>query len=174
VSLVWSRDARYTDERLFSYNGLNENLLKLTDVARNLAWGRIVSRIRPLTIIMTRTQKLGLVPQCRIEGRGEIWTALGCGIPLLLRPQPNGAYWHVCAADIPKFQKDELLQGLSTDIQLGDKIGEWTVEDIYRTRVRKTAVIEVRGRTQSLKIRNSAFRIARHPAAGPLYGKSQV
>jgi hypothetical protein len=37
ASLVWSRDARYADECLFSYNGLNENLLKLTDMATNVA-----------------------------------------------------------------------------------------------------------------------------------------
>jgi hypothetical protein len=115
-SLVWARDAHYADEPLLQKGALNEVLFGHTDIATKAMWDDIGLRLGRCKVIMTETGKLGVVPACLMEQRDEVWIALGCGTPIVLRPQPTGAYWHVCGADIPHFQQHELLQSLSSDI----------------------------------------------------------
>jgi hypothetical protein len=80
--------------------------------------------------IVTNNNHSGLVPECNIRDEDEIWLILGCPLPVVVWRQPNGRYWHICAADIPVLEEHEDLKHFSSEIQPGDKIGEWTVEDI--------------------------------------------
>ncbi|KAF2034247.1 hypothetical protein EK21DRAFT_108286 [Setomelanomma holmii] len=60
----------------------------------------------------------------------EVGVVLGCSIPIVVKHWLGEHYWHMCAAEIPNIQEHEDIEKLSTDAQPGDKVGEWTVDDI--------------------------------------------
>jgi hypothetical protein len=80
--------------------------------------------------IITNNGKHGLVPKCNIQDGDEIWLVLGSSLPIVLRRQPSGRYWHICPARIPALEEHQDLAQFSSNIQPGDKVGEWTVEDV--------------------------------------------
>jgi hypothetical protein len=80
--------------------------------------------------IITNNENYGLVPTCNIQVGDEIWLVLGSFLPIVLRRQPSGRYWHICLAFVPALDEHQDLAQFSSDIQPGDKVGEWTVEDV--------------------------------------------
>ncbi|KAF2127649.1 hypothetical protein P153DRAFT_320023 [Dothidotthia symphoricarpi CBS 119687] len=105
------------------------DLLTDTDDMVRLALEDIVGGLSRRMVIMTENQLFGLIPRCEVQEGDEIWVLLGCSLHVILRPK-NGVYWHVCTAYIPNFLEHAAIKDLSSDIQPGDKIGDWTVTDI--------------------------------------------
>lgn len=117
-------------EKLYDDDKPNPHLLKNIDSFTMLAFQHIFHALNSSLVIMTGGQRLALVPECDFEKGDEVWVVMGCEVPVVLRPLPNGRYWHVCAANIPAIQEHELLQNLSSFIAPGDRVGEWMVKDI--------------------------------------------
>jgi hypothetical protein len=130
--LQLSHEPLYADEVLFAPPSQRLNPLFVSEIEPIAQVAlRQLFFVNPFTsAIMTRLKRLGRKPECDFKSGDEIWVVLGTDIPLVLRPQPNGNYWHVCAAKIPSIQEHENILNLSSDIQPGEKIGEWVVEDI--------------------------------------------
>jgi hypothetical protein len=76
----------------------------------------------------------GRMVTCDVRAGDEIWMVLGCSLPVVLRRQTDGTYSHMSTARIPELMDDILghpdIQSFSTESQPGDKIGEWTIENI--------------------------------------------
>jgi hypothetical protein len=130
VLLRLSQDSRYADQILFERGELNTVVLDQGGPTAYIALQQVFVGSKFDSIIMTETKALGRLPMCEYRKGDEIWIVLGIDEPLLLRPQPNGYYWHVCAAQIPFLQGHKDFRNFSSNIQPGDKIGEWVVEDI--------------------------------------------
>ena len=97
------------------------------------AWAAIREVLRSLnrrSCIITDSQHIGLIPACNIREDDDIWRVLGSSHPVIVRRQASGRYWHICTACIPALVEHEHMAHFSSKIQPGDKIGEWTVEDI--------------------------------------------
>jgi len=80
--------------------------------------------------IVTTNKHFGQVPECNIREEDEIWLVLGCPLPVVVRRQPDGSYSHICPARIPAFERHTNIASFVSGIQPGDRIGEWTVQDI--------------------------------------------
>ena len=102
-------------------NGSQPAWSALRDVLRSL-YGR--------SCIIMDNGHMGQVPKCNIREEDEIWLVLGCTLPVVVRRQPNGRYRHICTAWIPAFKEHEDIAHFVSEIQSGDKVGEWTVEDV--------------------------------------------
>ena len=97
------------------------------------AWAALRDVLRSLyrrSCIITDSQHIGLIPACNIREDDHIWRVLGSSHPVIVRRQASGRYWHICTAYIPALVEHEHMAHCSSKIQPGDKIGEWTVEDI--------------------------------------------
>jgi len=97
------------------------------------AWAAIRDVLRSLnrrSCIITDSQHIGLIPACNIKEDDDIWRVLGSSHPVIVRRQASGRYWHICTANIPALVEHEHMAHFSSKIQPGDKVGEWTVEDI--------------------------------------------
>ncbi|PVH99568.1 HET-domain-containing protein [Periconia macrospinosa] len=81
-------------------------------------------------VIQTGSRKLGIVPKCDLGVGDEVWMVLGCHLPIILRPQSDGTYWYSCATLMPEWESFEVLKDFTISSQPGDKIGDWTVQDI--------------------------------------------
>ncbi|KAH7084175.1 heterokaryon incompatibility protein-domain-containing protein [Paraphoma chrysanthemicola] len=87
--------------------------------------------LRRNVAFLTREGYFGSAPLCGLKQGDEIWMILGCNTPIIVRPQPNGAYWHICTTYIPKIiEHEDIVQHLTSDVKPGDKVGQWTVQDI--------------------------------------------
>jgi hypothetical protein len=130
--LQLSQDARYADQSLFTGWGEVPNPLFVNEVdtITTIALRQLYFPDSFSSVIMTKLNRLGRIPYCDFKSGDEIWIVLGIDQPLVLRPQSNGYYWHVCTAAMPSIQEHDDFLNLSSDIQPGDKIGEWVVEDI--------------------------------------------
>jgi hypothetical protein len=84
--------------------------------------------------ILTDKDQFGLVPECNIRAGDEIWMLLGYSYPSVLRKQPNGTYEHICNAHIPVLMDNIIghtdIRRFSTKATPGEKVGDWTIEDI--------------------------------------------
>ncbi|KAH7084171.1 heterokaryon incompatibility protein-domain-containing protein [Paraphoma chrysanthemicola] len=125
-----ARDSRAADQHILSDGRLNGDLVQDVDPPTRAATYLIVNELWVQLILMTKDKLLAKVPNCAIQDGIEIWTVLGCPLPVVVRPQRNGTYIHICAAQMPSIQDNELIKGLSSDIQPGDRVGKWLVEDI--------------------------------------------
>ena len=120
--------------RDLGYGG--SKVLDLLDPLKNdnqPAWSALRDVLKCLhsrLCIKTNTKHLGLIPRCNVRKEDEIWLVLGCILPVVVRSQPNGRYQHICTAWIPALQQHEDIAQFVSEIQPGDKVGEWTVEDI--------------------------------------------
>jgi hypothetical protein len=131
VLLQLSQDPCYVDQAGFEFAGrLNAMFVDQIGPTAHVALRQLFFGSKFDSVIITETKKLGRIPICDFRSGDEIWVVLGIDEPLVLRPQPNGYYWHVCAAEIPWIQGHEHMRNLSSDIQPGEKIGEWVVKDI--------------------------------------------
>jgi hypothetical protein len=128
--LQLSQDSRYADQVVLDAGRITPVFRDRVDSTVHTAWKQLFTDNGFDLMIMTETKKLGRIPDCDFEGGDEIWMVLGIDEPLVLRPQPNGSYWHICAAEIPALQRHKDIRNFSSDIQPGDKIGDWVVEDI--------------------------------------------
>jgi hypothetical protein len=128
----FSQDARYADQSLYLGGSEVPNPLFVNEVDTITTIALLqLYRSTPFDlVIMSRHNRLGCIPDCDFKSGDEIWIVLGLDEPLVLRPQSNGYYWHVCTAAMPSIQEHDDFLNLSSDIQPGDKIGEWVVEDI--------------------------------------------
>jgi hypothetical protein len=83
---------------------------------------------------LTDKGSFGLTPTCNIREEDEVWMVLGCPRPIVLRQRDDGAYSHGCAAMIPgltdSLMEHEDFDKFTMETQPGEKIGEWTMEDI--------------------------------------------
>jgi hypothetical protein len=87
--------------------------------------------VRKSLTILTDADYFGTAPVCALEVGDEVWMILGCATPIIVRPQSNGAYWHICTAYIPIIvEHEDIVQYLTSDVQPGEKVGKWTVKDI--------------------------------------------
>ncbi|KAH7071890.1 heterokaryon incompatibility protein-domain-containing protein [Paraphoma chrysanthemicola] len=87
--------------------------------------------VRNNVAFTTRVGYFGSAPVCGLKEGDEIWMILGCNTPIIVRPQPNGAYWHISTTYIPKIiEHEDIVQHLTSEVQLGDKVGQWIVQDI--------------------------------------------
>ncbi|KAH7071885.1 heterokaryon incompatibility protein-domain-containing protein [Paraphoma chrysanthemicola] len=123
-------DSRTADQHILSRGRPNGDLVRGVDLVTRVAIYQVVEELRDRLIIMTEDKLLAKVPSCAIQEGDEVWIVLGCPLPIVVRAQPNGTYVHICAAQMPSIQDDELVEGLSSDIQPGDRVGKWLVEDI--------------------------------------------
>jgi hypothetical protein len=130
VFLQLSQDSHYADRMLFSSGELNTVFFGEVGPTAYIALERLFQGSSFKSIIMTQSKKLGRIPECDFEKGDEIWIVLGIDEPLVLRPQPNGYYWHICATEIPSLQGHADIRNFSSDVQPGDKIGDWVVEDV--------------------------------------------
>jgi len=97
------------------------------------AWTALRAVLQTLegrSCIVTNNKHFGLIPTCCIQEEDEIWLVLGCPFPVVVRLQPGGSYKYICPARIPAFEEHTNIASLVSEIQPGDRIGEWTVEDI--------------------------------------------
>jgi len=97
------------------------------------AWAAIRDVLRSFerrSCVITDSQHIGMVPECNIREDDDIWLVLGSFHPVIVRRQTSGRYWHICTAYIPALLEHEHMAHFSSQIQPGDQIGEWTVEDI--------------------------------------------
>ncbi|KAF1850710.1 uncharacterized protein K460DRAFT_271573 [Cucurbitaria berberidis CBS 394.84] len=107
------------------------DLVKALDGASIIVLGGILELLQDRMLILNETGNLGLISKCDLDEKtDEIWVALGCSYPIILRPTDNGRYQFVCAAYIPKLEEFQVLKDLSSYVQPEDKVGEWTVVDI--------------------------------------------
>jgi hypothetical protein len=125
-----ARDPRFAGEHIRHGDRVNSALLDRVKSTSHFALCTVLSHLTEKLIIMTESQSLGRIPRCAVKAGDEIWMVLGCDVPVILRPQPNGRYWHVCCAVIPALQEHKDLEGFSSDVQPGHKIGDWTVGDV--------------------------------------------
>ncbi|KAH6870346.1 heterokaryon incompatibility protein-domain-containing protein [Alternaria rosae] len=120
--------------RSFGYGG--EDILDLLaplEKSNPRAWFALRDVLRALRgryCIKTNDEYFGRVPECNIREKDEIWLVLGCPQLVVLRRQPSGRYWHICPVRVPALDEHEDVARVSSKIQPGDKIDEWTVEDI--------------------------------------------
>jgi len=120
--------------RVLRYGG--DNMLDLLAPLKNSnepAWTALRGVLRSLTrrsCIITDSQHIGLIPECNIRDDDDVWRVLGSSHSVIVRRQASGRYWHICTAYIPALVEHEHMAHFSSKIQPGDKIGEWTVEDI--------------------------------------------
>jgi hypothetical protein len=98
--------------------------------AARTALVHIMTTLRGRTVVLTEWGSHRLVPACDIMEGDEIWTLFGCGSTVVLRRHPDDTYWHVCTGHFPSIQDHRDMQLLVTESMPGDKIGDWTVEDI--------------------------------------------
>jgi hypothetical protein len=125
-----SQDPMYANSGFDSYWETVDNLPN-SGVHRQHALGETLRQLRYSSTILTDADYFGTAPACAMEVGDEVWMILGCAIPVIVRPQPNGAYWHICTAYIPGIMEHkDIVQYLTSDVQPGDKVGKWTVEDI--------------------------------------------
>ncbi|KAF2821084.1 hypothetical protein CC86DRAFT_386630 [Ophiobolus disseminans] len=130
VFLRLAQNNAYADQQINIDGNVNEALLSDVDIATKVVLHWVFDRFVGRLIIMTESMKLGLIHPCAFKEGDEVWVVMGSRIPILVRPQPSGNYWHVCTADIPSIQELPELQDFSSDKQPGDKVGEWVVDDI--------------------------------------------
>ncbi|KAH7385581.1 heterokaryon incompatibility protein-domain-containing protein [Phaeosphaeria sp. MPI-PUGE-AT-0046c] len=123
-------DPKHIYEKLIEELTPNRSLFQDVDKLIWIALTHIFRCLYSSMIIMTESKRLAWTPKCIVQKGDEVWVVLGCNVPVVLRPLPNGRYWHICGAGIPMIQEHELLQNLSSDIAPGDRVGEWVVEDI--------------------------------------------
>jgi hypothetical protein len=135
LSYLWElRTAAEQADRAIGYGG--DRILDLLAPLKNInqpAWSALREVLRTLfkrSCITTNSGKIGLIPKCNIREGDEIWLVLGCPLPVVMRPQPNGRYRHICPAYIPALMEHEDIAHFVSEIQPGDRVGEWTVEDI--------------------------------------------
>lgn len=81
-------------------------------------------------IILTRSHKVGRCPRHASQVGDEVWIALGCPLPLILRPQANGTYRHLSHARLSSRQTDEQLRYFTEESQPGVSIVDYIVQDI--------------------------------------------
>jgi hypothetical protein len=124
------QDPRYAEQYLTRETVLNTDLLEGIDPATMAALQCLLRRFYRVLFIKTEMNRISQVVDCAIADGDEIWIALGCDVPIVLRPQSNGRYWFVCAADLPDMRVEENLQQFTSDVQPGDRFGERIVEDI--------------------------------------------
>ncbi|KAH3941633.1 hypothetical protein HBI81_195150 [Parastagonospora nodorum] len=83
---------------------------------------------------LTDKGSFGLTPRCNTREEDEVWMVLGCPQPIILRQRDDGAYSHVCAATFPiltdTLRKHDAFGKFTMETQPGEKIGQWTMEDI--------------------------------------------
>jgi hypothetical protein len=120
----------FADQPLTFAGYLPTALTKDMDIATKVVTHKILDRLEAHTMIITESKKFGRVPQCAIKDGDEVWVALGCNVPIVVRPQPNGHYWFVCPAEIPRIQEHADLRDLTSDVQVSDTFGDWVVKDI--------------------------------------------
>jgi hypothetical protein len=125
-----ANDGQYTDKLLNRYTLLDRTQFGELDHTDRAALSTITGKLTSRFIIVTETRQLGAIPRCMVQDGDEIWIALGCPLPIIIKPQSNGAYRYVCAADTPGLQEHADLRNLRSDLQVGDVVGEWTVGDI--------------------------------------------
>ncbi|KAH7076967.1 heterokaryon incompatibility protein-domain-containing protein [Paraphoma chrysanthemicola] len=124
---------RTPDEQLFiGYDvRLNEAAFALCDVASQATLSVLLRGLSQSAIIETESRNYGITPTNSVMTGDEIWMVLGCAVPIVVRRHiPGETYQFVCAAEIPRLQEHPDLEHLTSDSQPGDKVGEWTVEDI--------------------------------------------
>jgi len=125
-----AQDPRYADLPLRINGRLNEVLVGDFDLTTRAAMHRILNRLSHMGIIMTESKRLCRLPGCDLDEGDEMWIVLGCDVPIFVRPQPNGYYWHICAAEVPAILDDADVLSLSSNAQPGERIGKWVVQDI--------------------------------------------
>jgi len=97
------------------------------------AWSALRHVLRVLRgryCIVTNEGYFGRVPECNIREGDETWLVLGCPQLVVVRRQPSGRYWHICPVRVPALYEHEDVTQVSSKMQPGDKVGEWTVEDV--------------------------------------------
>jgi hypothetical protein len=98
---------------------------------------RFVSSLELYTYVLTDESIFGIVPECSATEGDEIWMVIGCEIPTIVRQRDDGTYMHVCTASFPtlvaSLSNHEEFGKFSKDMQPGDRIGKWTVQDIDLT-----------------------------------------
>jgi hypothetical protein len=126
-----AQDPRSADQYLYHGEAMpNADLLSNVDLDARVGLHLILDRLEDHIFVLTANKKLGRALDCAIEVGDEIWMVLGCNIPVIVRPRPNGRYWHVCVAEFPVIEEHADLNSMSTNVQPGDIIGNWVVEDI--------------------------------------------
>jgi hypothetical protein len=122
---------------IHSSDEATSGLLKLlhdTDQAAGKALDDIHDSVAMSIFILTDRGCFGRMVSCDVRAGDEIWMVLGCSLPVVLRRQTDGTYSHISTARIPELMDDILghpdIRNFSTESQPGDKIGEWTIENI--------------------------------------------
>jgi hypothetical protein len=127
-------DPQRKHQTLYTGSKHNLQLFKDVDKITMLVLRHMFRYLHRSMVIMTESRNLGRITDCDLKLGDEIWVVLGCDYPLIFRRLLNGRYLHISAAEIPAIQEREvhriLSKVLSSDIQSGDQIGEWVVEDI--------------------------------------------
>lgn len=125
-----NQDPMYAD-CVLGNDSKNIDDLHISDVGGVRALKVTIDDLRSTLAILTDADYFGMAPECAVEVGDEVWMILGCATPVIIRPQPNGAYWHICTAYIPGIMEHEdIVQHLTSNIQPDDKVGKWTVRDI--------------------------------------------
>lgn len=115
---------------LLSFEDLSPVICRESDPSYPPVIYEIISNILTHRMVKTASGKLCKIPKCDFEVGDEIWVVLGCPVCVVLRPQPDGTYWHICPAVIPKWQEFEAFKNFTESSKPGDNIGDWTVEEI--------------------------------------------
>jgi hypothetical protein len=129
-ALLKFSQGEFADQPLTFTGYLPTALTEDMDTATKVVTHEILDRLEGHMVIMTESKKLGRVPACAIKDGDEVWVALGCNVPIVVRPQPNGHYWFVCPAEIPRIQEHADLRDLTSDVQVSDTFGEWVAKEI--------------------------------------------
>jgi hypothetical protein len=124
------QDPSHKDTLLRIDRRLNTVLRDQGDFTERLGMDYILTHLRTNVVLLTESGKLCWLPAPTAEYGDEIWFVLGSEVPIILRPQENGHYWHVGATTIPALHGHTDLKGFTDDIQPEDEIGDWIVEDI--------------------------------------------
>jgi hypothetical protein len=126
VFFLSNQDDKVAERKL---GGLVKEMVRIPAPVRT-ALVHIMDALKLRAIILTERGSQGLVPTCDIMAGDELWILLGCDSTVTLRRQSDGTYWHVCTVYFPSIQGHDELQMLVTESMPGNKVGEWTVEDI--------------------------------------------
>lgn len=90
-----SQDKQSRHENLHDASAPNMDLFQDVDALTKVALGITCWQLGRTSVIKTESGRLGYVPECDIQKGDQVWMVLGCETPIVLRPRPNGRYWHV-------------------------------------------------------------------------------
>jgi hypothetical protein len=105
--------------------GIADVLGQLSEESRNIVHG-FLSALDYEMLVETDQGRLGRMDICDAHDGDEVWVALGCGVPILLRPHGDD-YKYVGAMLLPEFETDACIEQLREEMYEGDQCGEYLI-----------------------------------------------